>query len=420
MPALVCFLALYFLPSVIGYQKGKENIAAIFLVNLVLGWLFGLGWFIALVWSVTNNGCRRQNKEVARPLLTAYVGGLVVWFALLIMVVASQAVIAGLAGCLRTLTAESPKTRSGGSTYQLGTDSTSSSHDDRTVSNVGGENGRNYGRAGVIDTGGSNRNLERLSSLEHSLALAQNQQANSNTENNQLKERVADKDIEIQQLRELLSDTRVKSEQNISAANAESQRLTAQLNEAVRLSDRQRVELARLSNNLRVSEELAGFKSKDVDQLVKALALAKSKAEQFNSPLPEQSLAVKQEQAGLPAVLWPNVANFSPSAYKQDVEKRLSKASSDRVIFSDEDGPVQKCHFVIEKDGRPTNILLSSAVQDEASKKRFVRFIEAAGPFRPLVSSDLENIQVAAQITQAQGQRPNITLLQIEARGNKL
>jgi hypothetical protein len=48
----VIFLFLYFLPTIIGARKA--NSAAIFVLNLLLGWT-GLGWIVALVWACTQD-----------------------------------------------------------------------------------------------------------------------------------------------------------------------------------------------------------------------------------------------------------------------------------------------------------------------------------------------------------------------------
>jgi hypothetical protein len=45
-------LAGYFLPTIIVTARRHHNAAAIFVLNLFLGWTF-LGWVIALVWSGT-------------------------------------------------------------------------------------------------------------------------------------------------------------------------------------------------------------------------------------------------------------------------------------------------------------------------------------------------------------------------------
>jgi len=45
-------LIVYFLPTIIG--RKKANVGAIFVMNLLLGWLF-IGWVIALVWACTKD-----------------------------------------------------------------------------------------------------------------------------------------------------------------------------------------------------------------------------------------------------------------------------------------------------------------------------------------------------------------------------
>jgi hypothetical protein len=47
---LLLLTLLYFLPSIIGHNK--HNAAAIFLLNLLLGWTV-VGWFVAMVWACT-------------------------------------------------------------------------------------------------------------------------------------------------------------------------------------------------------------------------------------------------------------------------------------------------------------------------------------------------------------------------------
>ncbi len=43
-------LALYFLPSIIGFKKNQPNKTSIFLLNLFLGWSL-VGWVVSLVWA---------------------------------------------------------------------------------------------------------------------------------------------------------------------------------------------------------------------------------------------------------------------------------------------------------------------------------------------------------------------------------
>jgi cell division protein FtsW (lipid II flippase) len=69
-PELVFFLLLfalagfavigvYMLPSLIAFARGHNNLGAIFMLNLLLGWTF-VGWAAALVWSLTDNVRLRQ------------------------------------------------------------------------------------------------------------------------------------------------------------------------------------------------------------------------------------------------------------------------------------------------------------------------------------------------------------------------
>ncbi len=48
---IIIFLAIYFLPTIVGYHK--KNATAIFLLNLLLGWTL-VGWVVALVWASTH------------------------------------------------------------------------------------------------------------------------------------------------------------------------------------------------------------------------------------------------------------------------------------------------------------------------------------------------------------------------------
>jgi hypothetical protein len=60
---LVLLILLYFVPSVIGFSRKHHNAAAIFLVNLLLGWTV-LGWIASLVWSVTAVNYARDERIV--------------------------------------------------------------------------------------------------------------------------------------------------------------------------------------------------------------------------------------------------------------------------------------------------------------------------------------------------------------------
>ncbi|MFH1519522.1 MAG: superinfection immunity protein [Candidatus Omnitrophota bacterium] len=48
---IIFIFGLYLLPSLISFLRRNKNWLAIFLLNLFLGWT-GIGWVVALVWSV--------------------------------------------------------------------------------------------------------------------------------------------------------------------------------------------------------------------------------------------------------------------------------------------------------------------------------------------------------------------------------
>jgi len=47
----ILIFGVYFLPSLIAFLRQHKNKLAIFILNILLGWT-GLGWTVALVWSV--------------------------------------------------------------------------------------------------------------------------------------------------------------------------------------------------------------------------------------------------------------------------------------------------------------------------------------------------------------------------------
>lgn len=51
---IVVILPVYFVPSFVATSRKHRNGAAIFMLNLLLGWTC-LAWIAALVWACTNN-----------------------------------------------------------------------------------------------------------------------------------------------------------------------------------------------------------------------------------------------------------------------------------------------------------------------------------------------------------------------------
>jgi uncharacterized membrane protein YqaE (UPF0057 family) len=64
MILLVICALLYFLPSLVAYQR-HGNAPAIFIMNLLLGWTF-LGWVAALVWACTGPPIERPREPLSR------------------------------------------------------------------------------------------------------------------------------------------------------------------------------------------------------------------------------------------------------------------------------------------------------------------------------------------------------------------
>lgn len=51
--SLLFLLFIYFLPTFVATNRGHHNRAAIFILNLFLGWSF-IGWVVALTWAMTR------------------------------------------------------------------------------------------------------------------------------------------------------------------------------------------------------------------------------------------------------------------------------------------------------------------------------------------------------------------------------
>lgn len=51
---ITLLLLAYFLPSIIAKARNARNVAAIFVLNLTLGWTV-IGWIIALVWAFVKD-----------------------------------------------------------------------------------------------------------------------------------------------------------------------------------------------------------------------------------------------------------------------------------------------------------------------------------------------------------------------------
>ncbi len=51
---LLLLMAMYFIPTFVAYYRHKDDIMAILMLNLFLGWTL-VGWVVALVWATTKD-----------------------------------------------------------------------------------------------------------------------------------------------------------------------------------------------------------------------------------------------------------------------------------------------------------------------------------------------------------------------------
>jgi hypothetical protein len=63
LAVLLLLLAGYFLPVIIADLKGRLNVGAIFITNLIFGWTI-IGWLACLIWSLTYAPDPQKQKKL--------------------------------------------------------------------------------------------------------------------------------------------------------------------------------------------------------------------------------------------------------------------------------------------------------------------------------------------------------------------
>jgi len=58
----------YFYPSYVAIKYKCPNVTAVVLVNLLMGWLFGIGWLVALLWVARMVGNTAVCEYCAEPV----------------------------------------------------------------------------------------------------------------------------------------------------------------------------------------------------------------------------------------------------------------------------------------------------------------------------------------------------------------
>jgi len=51
--------AIYFIPTIVAFDRRKTNRYAILMLNIFLGWTF-VGWIVALVWALTHESVDKR------------------------------------------------------------------------------------------------------------------------------------------------------------------------------------------------------------------------------------------------------------------------------------------------------------------------------------------------------------------------
>ena len=51
---LLILTGMYFLPTIIAFNRNRHNKGAIFVLNLFLGWSV-IGWVVSMVWAVSSS-----------------------------------------------------------------------------------------------------------------------------------------------------------------------------------------------------------------------------------------------------------------------------------------------------------------------------------------------------------------------------
>jgi hypothetical protein len=51
---LLILAGMYFLPTIVAFNRNRHNKGAIFVLNLFLGWTV-LGWVVSMVWAVSSS-----------------------------------------------------------------------------------------------------------------------------------------------------------------------------------------------------------------------------------------------------------------------------------------------------------------------------------------------------------------------------
>lgn len=398
-------VGIYFLPSVIGIAKQKENVVAICVLNFCLGLTF-IGWLVSLLWALTNNGTERSNKEVAPSVIASYVG-IFFLFSVPLLIVAK-------------FYERSKESRNEYSTQNSQGFSQSNSSTSETSHSLGDDHVLFKDVRNETSALSSNTNTSIFSTglpAAGSNSYFSNGTARYQGNNRDLAENSEDGLTGASQASQVSAELRSQLnavEQRNSQAETSIRNLTKQVNVLIEQGRVQEGTIQELEKKLRISEQISESKDITVEDMRRTLEHWK------RSSTVKVNAAFRSEEDKVTVENWPNVRDFRPTQYKGDVERRLNNERLNRRLSELGITTSVKIQFTIEKDGRPTNIQLLTPIDDAKTRKRCAEFIEAAGPFRPLLSDDLKTLTIEAALSQPADANLQLTSVQIEALGNKL
>ena len=186
--------------------------------------------------------------------------------------------------------------------------------------------------------------------------------------------------VGLQQQNAQLKDQIKTLKQNNVKNQRGTENLKQQLDEAKEIVGERNADIDRLRNNVRIADESIRSKDVAISELTTALGRLKNPPSTEVHVFSTTPFAASEDTFESADERWPNVQDFQPVSYKQDVVRRLSKIAAERRLSKQQHTKTDVViHFTIERDGQPNNIQLLTPIQDEETMKDCIAYIEAAG-----------------------------------------